>query len=60
MSTHNLCLGAEIRKIGFHYIPKFCYIKVGFKGVYITSTCFPVVSNHSDQNGIQVRQRRGT
>ena len=22
-------------------IPQFCYIKVGFKGVYITRTCFP-------------------
>ena len=21
-------------------IPQFCYIKVGFKGVYITRTCF--------------------
>ena len=37
-STHNLCLRAKIRKIG---IPQFCYIKVGFKGVYITCTCFP-------------------
>ena len=37
-STHNLCFGAKIRKIG---IPQFCYIKVGFKGVYLLRTCFP-------------------
>ena len=36
-STHNLCFGAKIRKIG---IPQFCYIKVGFKGVYITRAYF--------------------
>ena len=24
-------------------IPQFCYIKVGFKGVYISRTCFPDV-----------------
>ena len=23
------------------HIPQFCYIKVGFKGVYIKRTCFP-------------------
>ena len=28
-STHNLCFGAKITKIG---IPQFYYIKVGFKG----------------------------
>ena len=22
-------------------IPQFCYMKVGFKGVYIARTCFP-------------------
>ena len=22
-------------------MPQFCYIKVGFKGVYIARTCFP-------------------
>ena len=31
---------AKIRKIG---IPQFCYIKVGFKGVYMSRTCFPDV-----------------
>ena len=40
-STHNLCFGAKIRKIGIPCIPQFCYIKVGFKGVYISRTCFP-------------------
>ena len=28
-------------KIGIPCIPQFCYIKMGFKGVYITQTCFP-------------------
>ena len=32
--------GAKIRKIGNPHIPQFCYIKVEFKGVYITRTCF--------------------
>ena len=39
-STHNLCFGAKIRKIGIPRIPQFCYIKVGFKGGYISRTCF--------------------
>ena len=25
-------------------IPQFCYIKVGYKGVYVARICFPVVS----------------
>ena len=25
-------------------IPQFCYIKVGFKGVFIAQTCFPDVN----------------
>ena len=36
MSTHNLCFASKI-------IPQytlFCYIKVGYKGVYITRTYF--------------------
>ena len=28
------------KKICIPCIPQFCYIKVGFKGVYITGTCF--------------------
>ena len=39
-STHNLCFGAKIRKIGIPLEPQFYYIKVGFKGVNITRTCF--------------------
>ena len=31
-SSHNLFFGAKI--------PQFCYIKVGYKGVYITQTCY--------------------
>ena len=45
-STHNLCFGAKIRKIGIPLqIPSFFffYIKVGFKEVYISRTCFPYV-----------------
>ena len=47
-STHNLCFGAKIRKIGIPLIPQFCYIKVGFEGVYITRTCFPIVEVQTD------------
>ena len=39
-STHNLCFGAKIRKIGIPLHTTVCYIKVGSKGVYITRTCF--------------------
>ena len=43
-STHNLCFGAKIRKIGIPpAYPSFFYIKVGFKGVFIARTCFPDV-----------------
>ena len=38
-STHNLCFGAKIRKIGIPlHTPE-----VGFKGVFIARTCFPDV-----------------
>ena len=30
---HNLCFGSKIRKID---IPQLYYIKVGYKGIYIT------------------------
>ena len=34
-STHNLCCGSKIRKIGIPCRPQFLlYVKVGFKGVY--------------------------
>ena len=41
MSTHNLCFGSKIRKIIYPFTPQFYYIKVGFKGVYFSWTCFP-------------------
>ena len=42
MSTHNLCFGAEIRKIGIpQHTPVLLYIKVGYEGVFISRTCFP-------------------
>ena len=42
-STHNLCFGAKIRKIGIPLqTPVFLY-KSGFKGVFDTRTCFPDV-----------------
>ena len=42
MSTHNLCFGAKIRN-NRHTpaYPKFHYINVEFKGVFIARTCFP-------------------
>ena len=43
MSTHNLCFGAKIRKIGIPLQTQSFYIKVGFKGVYFSQTCFPDV-----------------
>ena len=42
-STHNLCFGAKIRKIGIPLHTQFYYIKVRFEGVYFTRTCFPDV-----------------
>ena len=39
-STHNLCFGAKIRKIGIPLHTPDC-MKVGFKGVFIARTCFP-------------------
>ena len=41
MSTHNICFGSKIRKIGITLQTQFYYIKVGFKGVYISRTCYP-------------------
>ena len=36
-STHNLCFGAKIRKIGIPLQTQFYYIKVGYKGLYISN-----------------------
>ena len=41
MSTHNLCFGAKIRKIGIPLQTPVFYIKVWFKGVLVARTCFP-------------------
>ena len=41
--THNVCFGEKIRRIGIPLHTQFCYIKVGFTGVYIARTCFPDV-----------------
>ena len=41
-STHYLCIGSTVRNIGIHvhlYTP--VYIKLGFKGVYISWTRYP-------------------
>ena len=40
-STHNLMFGAKIREIGIPLQTPVFYIKVGFKGVYMSRTCFP-------------------
>ena len=49
MSTHYLCFGAKIKKNRYTpaYIPQFCYINVGYEGVYISWTCFPDVPSLS-------------
>ena len=40
MSTHNLCFGAKIRKIGLAlHIPVLLYIKAGYEGG-ISQACF--------------------
>ena len=39
-STHNLCFRAKIRKHEYPCKPQFYYIKVGWKGVFITQTCY--------------------
>ena len=39
-STRNLFFGGKIRKTGIPCVPQFFYIKVGFKGIYITRKCF--------------------
>ena len=46
-STHNLCFGSELRKKGIplqpHPLTFFSIKKWGFKGVYISRSCFPDV-----------------
>ena len=44
-STHNACFGSKLRKLGVPLqTPAFLY-KLGFKGVYISLTCFLDVYN---------------
>ena len=40
-STHNLCFGAKIRKIGIALHNPVLLYKMGFKEVLIAWTCFP-------------------
>ena len=42
-STHNVCFGPKTRKLLYPCIPQFCYIEMGFNGVYMSWTCFPGV-----------------
>ena len=45
-STHNLCFGAKIRKIGIPLqTPVLLYKSGVFKGVFIARTCFPDVTD---------------
>ena len=47
-STHNLCFGAKIRKIGIPLCTPVLLYKGGLKGLYISRTFFPdVYSNCS-------------
>ena len=40
MSTHNLCFGSKVMKIGtLLHTPVLLY-KVGYKGVYVTRKCY--------------------
>ena len=44
MSTHNLCFGGKIRKIGIPlHTPVLLYKSGVSAGVYIARTCFPDV-----------------
>ena len=40
-STHNLCFGSKIRKLGKPLQTPFLNIKMGYKGVYFSQTCYP-------------------
>ena len=47
MSTRNLCFESKIRKMACLFIPQFHYVKVGFKGVYFSWTCYPDASRNA-------------
>ena len=40
---HNLCFGAKIRKIGMPLHTPVLPYRIGYKGVFISRTCFPDV-----------------
>ena len=42
-STHNVCFGLKMTKLCISLQTPVFYIKVGFKGVYISYICFPDV-----------------
>ena len=39
-STYSVCIGSKIRKLGIPLQTQLCYIKVGFKGVFIAGTYY--------------------
>ena len=53
LSSHYLCFGSKIRKIVYYCSPQFYYIKVGYKGVNISRTCFPDVFHNFHMNGCE-------
>ena len=59
-STHNLCFGAKIRKIGIPMQTPFFYIKVGLKGVSFSRTCFPDDSKHDYRMFVKIAKKCST
>ena len=56
-SAHDLCFGLK-KYIVYPCIPQFYYIEVGFKGVYISRTCFPDIDIVLRQNHCTIRINR--
>ena len=52
--VHNICFGAKIREKNMPCIQQFCFIKVGFNGVYFPWTYFPDVFTHGYNNSLGV------
>ena len=52
MSTHNLCFGAKVRKICIPLHTPVLLYKTGFKGVFISRTCFSDENWHMKQKGL--------
>ena len=66
--AQNVCFGAKIRKLEtpLHTPPpppQFYYVKVGYKVVFISRTCFPDEKKTTTKNGLvdseQVRHKLG-